>query len=186
MKARVTKFQHGMEIKETGSETSMNKRQFFKAGAGLALTGLAVESAPAATDNVLSRAEYQRYLDLFNANDPRFIDYYHPDVVLELGDSEIRGATGIREFYANVKQYIREQVDCTMYVADETTVAVEIPTRFECIADWEDSFWGVPLKKGQVMRIVTFGFYGVEDKRFRHIKTARYKVLHDWRMEVSG
>jgi hypothetical protein len=164
----------------------MNKRQFIKTGAGLALAGIAVDSGAADAANILSRDEYQRYLDLFNANDPRFIDYYHPEVVLELGDSEIRGATGIREFYANVKQYIREQVDCTMYVADEHTVAVEIPTRFECIADWEDSFWGVPLSKGQVMRIITFGFYQVENKRFRHIKTARYRVLHDWRMEETG
>ena len=44
--------------------------------------------------------------------------------------------------------------DLDVFVADEHTVAVEIPTRFECIADWTDSFWGVPLKKGQVMRAV--------------------------------
>jgi hypothetical protein len=164
----------------------MQKREFIRAGAGLALATLASKPALAAESNVLSRDEYQRYLDLFNANDPRFIEYYHPEVVLELGTSEIRGDTGIREFYANVKQYIREQVECTLYVADEHTVAVEIPTRFECIADWDDSFWGVPLKQGQVMRIVTFGFYAVENKRFKHIKTARYKVVHDWRMEAPA
>jgi len=164
----------------------MNKREFLAAGAGLAISSLVPETRGAVEDNILTREQYQHYLDLFNANDPRFIEYYHPDVVLELGDSEIRGDTGIREFYANVKQYIKEQVDCTLYVADEHTVAVEIPTRFECIADWEDSFWGVPLKKGQVMRIITFGFYEVENRKFKHIKAARYKVLHDWRMETPA
>ena len=76
----------------------------------------------------------------------------------ELGATQMQGAETIRDFYANVKTYIKEEVTCTEYVANDTTVAVEIPTRFECIRDWEDSFWGVPLKKGQVMRIISFGF----------------------------
>jgi hypothetical protein len=161
----------------------MNKREFFVAGAGLALGTVAVQVQAAASSGALTRAEYQTYVDLFNANDPRFIEYYHPEVVLELPGSEIRGDTGIRDFYANVKRYINEQVDVTVFVADENTVAVEIPTRFECIADWDDSFWGVPLKKGQVMRIISFGFYQVEDRKFKHIKSARYKMVHDWRFE---
>lgn len=160
----------------------MKKREFLKAGAGLALASVAVQAQPAVS-GAITRAEYQRYVDLFNANDPAFIEYYHPDVVLELGASEIRGDTGIRDFYANVKKYIKEQVDVTVFVADENTIAVEIPTRFECIADWDASFWGVPLKKGQVMRIISFGFYTVADRKFKHIKSARYKMIHDWQME---
>lgn len=161
----------------------MNKRDFLKTGAGAALAAIALDGKAAAASGPLTREEYQTYLDLFNNNDPRFITYYHPDVVLELPGSEIRGDTGIRDFYANVKRYIKEQVDVTMFVADEQTVAVEIPTRFECIEDWSDSFWGVPLKKGQVMRIISFGFYQVEDRKFKHIKTARYKMIHDWQFE---
>ncbi|HEY0962500.1 MAG TPA: nuclear transport factor 2 family protein [Pseudomonadales bacterium] len=163
----------------------MNKREFLHAGAGLALASVASSSSAASSSVALTREEYQTYVDLFNANDPRFIEYYHPDVVLELPSSEIRGDTGIRDFYANVKKYIREQVDVTVFVADENTVAVEIPTRFECIADWEDSFWGVPLKKGQVMRIISFGFYQVEERKFKHIKSARYKMIHDWQFEQA-
>lgn len=163
----------------------MNKREFLHAGAGLALASVASSSNAASSSVALTREEYQTYVDLFNANDPRFIEYYHPDVVLELPSSEIRGDTGIRDFYANVKKYIREQVDVTVFVADENTVAVEIPTRFECIADWEDSFWGVPLKKGQVMRIISFGFYQVEERKFKHIKSARYKMIHDWQFEQA-
>jgi len=162
----------------------MNKRDFLKLGAGTVLAG----SAPAllaANNGALTRAEYQRYLDLFNANDPRFIEYYHPEVEFELGGTWMQGDTTIRDFYANVKKYIKEEVTCTEYVADETTVAVEIPTRFECIEDWEDSFWGVPLKKGMVMRLITFGFYKVQDRKFIGIKTARYKIIHDWQLETA-
>lgn len=160
----------------------MNKRDLLKLGAASVLVGAAAPSF-AASAGPLTRDEYQRYLDLFNANDPSFIEFYHPDVQFELGTTQMQGAETIRDFYANVKTYIKEEVTCTEYVANDTTVAVEIPTRFECIRDWEDSFWGVPLKKGQVLSIITFGFYRMQDRKFAGIKTARYKVVHDWRME---
>lgn len=131
----------------------------------------------------MSRADYDEYLRLFNANDPSFIKYYHPDVVLELSGSEIRGDTGIRDFYANVKKYIKEHVEVTTFIRDGNLLAVEIPTRFEVIADWEDSFWGRPLKKGQVLRIVSWGIYEIEDGKFKRIRTARYKIIHDWEFE---
>ncbi len=163
----------------------MNKREFLQAGAGLALTAVAIQGRAAAASGALTREEYLRYVELFNANDPAFIEYYAPDVLFEVGTTTMQGATTIRDFYANVKQYIKEQVDVTMFVADETTLAVEIPTRFECIKDWDDSFWGVPLKQGQVMRIISWGFYTLADRKFTHIKTARYKMIHDWQMEQA-
>lgn len=137
----------------------------------------------AANDGGMSRADYDEYLELFNANDPSFIKFYHPDVVLELGSSEIRGAEGIKDFYANVKKYIKERVDVTTYITDGSQLAVEIPTTFEVIADWEDSFWGVPLKKGQVLRIVSWGIYDIEDGKFKRIRTARYRMINDWQYE---
>ncbi len=76
-------------------------------------------------------------MDLFNVNDPRFIEYYHPDVIFEVGGTTMQGATTIRDFYANVKQYIKEQVDVTTFVADASTIAVEIPTRYKLIHDWQ-------------------------------------------------
>jgi hypothetical protein len=160
----------------------MKKRDFLVTSAGVGLAGIAIQGGAAAS-GTMTRDEYRRYLELFNANDPRFIEYYHPDVIFELGATTMQGATTIRDFYANVKQYIKEQVDLTVFVADEHTVAVEIPTRFECIRDWQDSFWGVPLKQGQVMRIISWGFYTLAGGKFTHIKSARYKLIHDWQPE---
>lgn len=137
----------------------------------------------AAADQGMTREAYNEYLALFNANDPTFIKFYHPDVVLELSGSEIRGAEGIRDFYANVKQYIRERVDVTTFISDGNLLAVEIPTTFEVIRDWDDSFWGIPLKQGQVMRIVSWGIYEIEDGKFKRIRTARYRMVNDWQME---
>ncbi len=160
----------------------MDKRDFLLTGAGLALAATATGTVLAAGSNRISREQYDVYLKRFNSNDMTFIDFYHPDVVLELGAKEIRGNTGIRDFYANVKKYIKETVEVTEFISDEGGLAVEIPTRFECIADWADSFWGVPLKKGQVMRIVSFGFYKVVDRKFSRVKSARYKMIHDWQL----
>jgi hypothetical protein len=166
-------------------ETNMNKRNFLKAGAGAGLVAVAPHTL-AAMSNRLTREDFMVYIDKFNANDPTFIEFYHPDVVLELGAEQIRGNQGIGDFYANVKKYISEKLEVTQYIADENGIAVELPTRFECIADWQDSFWGVPLKKGQVMRIVSFVHYEVQDRKFSHIKSARYRMVHDWRMEATG
>lgn len=131
----------------------------------------------------MTRADYDDYLRLFNANDPAFIRYYHPDVVLELNGSEIRGAQGIRDFYAEVKKHIREHVEVTTFIRDGDKLAVEIPTTFEVTRDWDDSFWGVPLKEGQVMRIISWGIYDIEDGKFKRIRTARYKMINDWQFE---
>ena len=103
----------------------MHKREFLKAGAGLALAAVSV-SGKAATPGVMTREDYLRYVTLFNANDPAFIEYYAPDVVFEVGTTTMQGATTIRDFYANVKQYIKEEVEVTMFVADENTVAPEV------------------------------------------------------------
>ncbi|HTQ99149.1 MAG TPA: nuclear transport factor 2 family protein [Candidatus Acidoferrum sp.] len=158
----------------------MNKREFLLAGGTLALA--ASTGTRAAGSNRISREEYNVYLERFNSNDMTFIDFYHPNVVFELGATQIVGNTAIRDFYANVKKHIKETVEVAEFISDEGGIAVEIPTRFECIADWPDSFWNVPLKKGQVMRIVSFGFYKVVDRKFAHIKSARYKMIHDWQM----
>ena len=160
----------------------MNKREFLLAGTTLALAAGTSVQAAAPKSNRISREEYQVYLDRFNSNDMTFIDFYHPQVVFELGATQIVGNTAIRDFYANVKKYIKETVEVAEFISDEGGIAVEIPTRFECIADWKDSFWNVPLKKGQVMRVVSFGFYKVVDRKFSRIKAARYKMIHDWQM----
>lgn len=160
----------------------MQKRAFIKTAAALTCASFATPALSAATSNRLTRDEFMVYIDKFNANDPTFIEFYHPDVILELGASEIRGNQGIGDFYANVKKYIKEALEVTQYISDENGIAVELPTRFECINDWDDSFWGVPLKKGQVMRIVSFVHYVVEDRKFKYIKSARYRMIHDWQM----
>jgi hypothetical protein len=153
--------------------------------AGLAtLPGCSSAQPPATNAGGMPRERYMQYVGWFNDNDPRFIEFYHPDVVLELGNSTIEGAQGILDFYKDVKAHIHEKVEVTHYIADATGIAAELPTEFRVYADWaEPNYFRRPLKAGEVFRTISFGLYWVEDGKFRHIKAARYKLVNDWQME---
>ncbi len=131
----------------------------------------------------VTREEFEEYLRLFNNNDPGFIRYYHEDVVLELNGTEIRTPQGIRDFYADVKAHIREKVQVSHFISDATGIAAELPTEFKVYKDWESGFFQRHLKAGEVLRTISFVLYWVETGKFKHIKSARYKTLNDWRME---
>jgi len=171
------------------SKIDTTRRGLLSAGAAGLVSSVAVASvasapARASTDcGGMTRAEYETYVKQFNENDPGFIEYYHPDVVFELGTTQIKTPQAIREFYADVKAHIKETVEVTHFVSDATGVAAELPTEFKVYKDWENGFFQRPLKAGMVMRTISFGLYWVENGKFRHIKSARYKQIHDWRME---
>jgi hypothetical protein len=130
-------------------------------------------------------ARYLQYVAWFNANDLRFLEFYHPEVELELGNATLKGAAAIRDFYAEVKSHIHEKVEVTHYIADATGIAAELPTEFRVYRDWpEPNYFRRPLKAGEVFRVVSFGLYWLEDGRFRQIKAARYKLVNDWLMEA--
>jgi hypothetical protein len=164
-----------------------DRRHFLAAGAGGALAALTVPApagaaAPAA---VMTRARYMQYVGWFNANDPRFLDFYHPDVELELGNATLKGAKAIRDFYTDVKAHIHEKVEVNHYIADATGIAAELPTEFRVYKDWpEPNYFRRPLKKGEVLRVISFGLYWIDNGLFRQIKAARYKLVNDWKMEA--
>jgi hypothetical protein len=133
----------------------------------------------------MTRERYEQYVGWFNQNDPRFLEFYHPDVVLELGAATLQGASAIRDFYAEVKAHIHETVTVNHFVSDATGVGVEIPTEFKVYKDWpEPNYFKRPLKTGEVLRVVSFGLYWVDNGLFRHIKAARYKLVNDWKLEA--
>jgi hypothetical protein len=166
----------------------LSRRRVLGGSVALA-TGVVVAAAgPAKAANAcggLTREEFLEYVTLFNANDPRFIRYYHDDVVFELGTTMIKGASAIRDFYTPVKAHIHEKVEVAAFVSDATGIAAELPTEFRCYKDWENGYFQRPLKVGEVMRTISFGLYEVKDRKFRHIRAVRYKQIHDWRMESA-
>lgn len=166
------------------NDANLPRRELMRLG----LTGLlAASTAPihAAPEpcEAFPRARFERYLALFNANDPGYADYYRDDVMLELGTSTIQGRQGILDFYRDVKTHIRESLQLTDFISDANGIAAEVPTEFVCFNDWEDSFWGRPLKRGEVMRVISFAHYRVVNEQFAHIKSARYRLINDWQQE---
>jgi hypothetical protein len=163
------------------------RRSVLTKGAGLIASGLAAgatgRSHAAATCEGLSREKFMEYMTLFNNNDPGFIKFYHDDVILELNTTQIKTPQGIRDFYKEVKAHIHEKVEVSHFVSDATGIAAELPTEFKVYRDWENGFFQRPLKAGEVMRTISFVLYWVQDGKFRHIKSARYRQIHDWRME---
>ncbi len=162
-----------------------NRRYFLASAAAGTCAGLAVQpSTAAAAQSVMSRERYLQYVQWFNANDLRFLDFYHPDVELELGNATLKGAKAIRDFYAEVKAHIHEKVEVTHYIADAGGIGAELPTEFCVYKDWpEPNYFRRPLKAGEVFRTISFGLYWIEDGLFKQIKAARYKLVNDWKME---
>jgi len=142
-------------------------------------------SAAATSCGGLTREEFLEYVALFNANDPKFIRFYHDDVVFELPGTIIKGAEAIREFYGPVKAHVHEKVEVTQFISDATGIAAELPTEFRVYKDWENGYFQRPLKVGEVMRTISFGMYEVKDRKFKRIRATRYKQIHDWRMEAG-
>ncbi len=164
--------------------TTTTRRGFLSTGALAAPALLAPVVAPAATAcGGMTRERYLQYVNWFNANDLRYLEYYHDDVVLELGNATLRGPAAIRDFYAEVKAHIRETVEVTHFVADATGIAAELPTEFRVYKDWPNGYFRRPLKVGEVFRVISLGLYRVRDGRFTDIKAARYKLVNDWQME---
>ena len=165
-------------------QKKFNRRRILQVGA-IGITSGITAGAPADTSScaAVTREHFERYITLFNNNDPRFTEFYHEDVILELGATAIKTRQGIADFYKEVKTYIRESLEVTQFIADANGIAVELPSEFTCIRDWDDSFWGRPIKKGEVLRIISFVLYQVRDGKFAHIKSARYKVVNDWQIE---
>lgn len=156
-------------------------------GAALAATTVAATAeaaAPTGACGGITRERYMQYVEWFNANDPRFIDFYHPDVELELSGQTIKGAQGILNFYKEVKAHIKEKVEISHFVSDATGIAGVMPTEFRVYKDWpKPNFFNRDLKAGEVMRTISFGIYWVQDGKFKTIKTARYRQINDWKME---
>ena len=140
-------------------------------------------SATDPTRSGMTLEQFREYITLFNNNDPGFIRYYHNDVTLELGATIIRTPAGIADFYSNVKSYIKESLQISQYISDANGIAVELPSEFGCFRDWPDSFWRRPIKRGEVLRIISFVFYHMEEGKFRWIRSARYRTVNDWRQE---
>lgn len=122
----------------------------------------------------MTKENFQRYLGSFNKKlYDQLVPYYAADVEVELPGLTLKGPQGIVSFYADFHTYVREYVEARYLVIDETGVAVEMYSEFECFREYPNE--KLPFKNGEVRRLLNFVHYDLENGRFKHIRVARYK-----------
>lgn len=78
------------------------------------------------------RARYDDYIHRFNQEDPTaFDEFIAPDMKMLNGALEFVGVAGMRDHYENrIWPNFVEKLNILRYVSDETTLAVQMWTRF--------------------------------------------------------
>jgi hypothetical protein len=116
------------------------------------------------------------YIGSFNRDDfAGFGKYYAEDVLFELGrKKQIRGRQAILDFYREVKARVRETLEVRNVISDAEGLAAEIATEFVALEDWPEFIAGA-MKKGDVIRILSFVHYRIRDGKFTHIRSTRFQ-----------
>lgn len=133
------------------------------------------------------QARYQKYIDLYCAFDPAFMQFYAEDVVMTLGPNRLKGRQAVYDYFTPLRYNIKETIDVTFFVADASRMAVQVNGGFICTGDINDTkLWGRPLKKGEARRIQGVLLYTVDKSgKIKTIGGPPPEVIHDWQIEKS-
>jgi hypothetical protein len=151
----------------------------------LALAASSAKASASCADSpgVISRERFDKYISLYNAVDPTFIQFYQDDVVMETVPP-LTSAAAILAFRRELNSYIVEHITVEYYVADETGSAAQFLGEFRCIRDLPitalSGLFGKAVKEGQVLRQRGIILYGVKDGKFKWIRAAPPVILQDW------
>lgn len=164
-----------------------SRREVLKyAAPAIAIAATGAQAAPickTARGSGISRAQYDRYIALYNAADPRFAGYYHEDVVMETVPPTV-GRSGILAFRHELGAYVRETMTVEYYVGDATGSAAQVVGQFQCVRDMPVStfhgLFGKDVRKGQILRQRGMLLYGVSNNKFKWIRANPPIILQDW------
>ena len=127
----------------------------------------------------MKRETFDEYIRRFNQEDPgAFEDYMAPDVRMLNGTLELNGVAAVQEHYARIWGAMRESLYVERFVSDAGTVAIQMHTHFEVLADDDASPFG-HIRTGE-----TFDFHGLimyrlrADGKFADIKVAYLSFIH--------
>lgn len=129
-----------------------------------------------ATRDVMTREKYERYVQLFNAGDRRFAEFYAPDVVFDArpAPQPLRGRQAILDLYAGLWKQLKEEITIGAVVIDneQGLMAVELTNRITATAD-EVKLPSRTLNRGDVSVGSGVIVYGISDGRITYIREAR-------------
>ena len=127
----------------------------------------------------MEKARFDEYIRRFNQEDPgAFEDYMAPDVRMLNGTLLLSGVGEVKEHYARIWGAMRESLDVERFVSDAETVAIQMHTHFEVLAEDAASPFGL-IRAGE-----TFDFHGLimyrmlADEKFSEIKVAYNSFIY--------
>jgi ketosteroid isomerase-like protein len=127
----------------------------------------------------LTERDLRDYFAAFNSNNfEKFSQYYADNLVFEGRGRHFKNRDEMVNFYRKVKSRIHEIVALKEVVVGSNEMAVEIETELVAFEDWLDMPTG-PMRKGDRIRSQNFVWYEIKDRKFVHIRSARYRRMED-------
>lgn len=130
----------------------------------------------------MKQADFDTYIRRFNAEDPgAFEDYMAPGVLMLNGTLLLRGVAEVKAHYGKIWGAMRESLNVERFVADASTVAIQMHTHFEVRRDDPASPFGA-IGAGE-----TFDYHGLimyrlgADGRFADIRVAYLSFIRTGR-----
>jgi hypothetical protein len=131
----------------------------------------------------MHRADYERYLQQFNARDyDGVLAFFADHFELVFAGYVFRTKEEVRRFYAFLHSYVNESVTVHSFISDGRMVALEADVRLEGIRDLTPEILAehgyeriVGLKAGQVVTIPQFIHYHLEDGKIVKALCAVYE-----------
>lgn len=120
----------------------------------------------------MNRSDFDDYVRRFNAEDrSAFEIYLAPDVRVQNGRLRFRGVQAMIDHYAKIWGKFRETLHVERFVSDGETLAVELRTHFEALADDRESIFG-SVRAGESFEYHGIVMYRFEGNRFADIKVS--------------
>jgi hypothetical protein len=168
----------------------MIRRHFLTLAASLAgetlfsLPGQALPAQATTCGVSFDHATYKRYVELFNAADPGFTDYFSDKINFL---NFLHGKAQVLAFYDKRQPYVKETIEVLFFCSDAGGAAAEVHGEFRCIQDCDDlKIFGRRMTAGEVQRAHGYLFYVLDDKgKIAAIKGPPPEVVQPWKIEKS-
>ena len=115
----------------------------------------------------LTEQDFRDYIAAFNRSD---FDGF------EGRGRHFKNREEVLSFYREVKKRMRETITVREVIVGPQGLAAEIETELYAFVDWPELVTG-PIKKGETILTRNFAWYEIENRKFKHIRTARYQKL---------
>jgi hypothetical protein len=136
--------------------------------------------------SVMTRADYERYLELFMKSDPAWKEYYAAGAVMMFPAADgsmtnLEGPEAIDAMFKGIHSIVDETADVIWFVADEHAAVAMIRGKF--VVKKDAYFTGKAVKTDQVMRQQGVMYYTMENGKIKHVSMLPPQVLNDFRAE---